>query len=625
MKRTKIMTSILLALTLALSACVPEAARTTRKGLNGQDVNVGDGSGGSGGGQGAGPGEGTLDGSLLDSIMSTGSVELRHIIDPETGNYRTKVSIPKNFNGYLFLSGLNVTSLSNRLIKVRFKFGREMEPITLPAVVTRGEGITPATDIEVLAINMKSRPFDNIRLIYDLFDYNNYYDANNLAETKEPVQDPLNGGLYCRGLKLEHDPTFKITATNPDCDAAGETCLYAYAKILDGGLVNDATNIRINPSEPQIDVSGAGYSLNPQSEKIKRCLPDNVDPSHLSQVLGISPVLGGVVHGSNVLPGYRYEGPYRVLGQNNWEIKSSAVFSQVNGVTKPSGIFQESFAPGDISKGYNSFLFPRAGKMNLQAGVEHFSSSAPFDPRTLISGGLVSAGNTDWMDGCNRRVSTYNSYANETIASCNVSATIEILATDSSGQEVVLNVSNAVKLQLTRASTKNYDGQEMLYSSLNSCTNSSACGGNECCFNSRCWSKEIVSQCLEDVDVIGGLATGESCSSDYECSSFCCNQSTNSCAVHVNSEDQQVLCGKSPGQACVAKEWCRKENIPKCFKVKTGITPEGQQLCALRCYNVPTHGNCVNRVCVAPIPETPPAFDPEDPQCADAIDPPTGF
>lgn len=623
MKSYRTITSILLLLGLTLSGCMPESARTGRKGGSAQDVHGGGGSN-NGGGNNAGPGEGTLDGTLLDSLTESGKVELRHIIDPESGNYRTKVTIPKNFNGYLFLSGLNVTSLSDRLIKVRFKFGREMEPITLPAVVTRGEGITPATDIEVLAVNMKSRPFENIRLIYDLFDYNNYWDSTAGAEVGEPVQDPLDGGLYCRGLKLEHDPTFQITASNPECDGATETCLYAYAKILDGGLVNDATNIRINPSEPQIDVLGTGYSLNSQAEKLKRPLPDNNDPANLAAVLGttVTSVSYGIPLFSNT---YRYEGPYRVLAQNTWHIKNSAVFSPVSGANKPKGIFQTSFTPGVIAQGYRSFLFPRATKMSLQAGVEHFSSTDPFDARSLVSGGLVSAGETDWMDGSNRRISTFDPYSNETIASCNVTATIEILATDNSGQEVVLNTSTQVKLQLTRSSTKNYDGQEVLYSSLNSCTNSSACGGNECCFNSRCWSKEIVSQCLEDVDVIGNLATGEQCSSDYECSSFCCNQSTNTCAVHVNSEDQQVLCGKSPGQSCVAKEWCRKENIPKCYVVKTGMTPEGQQLCALRCYNVPTFGNCINRVCVAPIPEPPPAFDPLNPDCSNAMDPPTGF
>lgn len=624
MRRVNAISSILVLVALLLSSCMPEGARTARKTLAGQNVGTGVGNG-SGGGNNAGPGDSTLDDSLLDTITDNGKVELRHIIDPETGNYRTKVSIPKNYNGYLYLSGLNVTSLSNRLIKVRFKFGRELEPITVPAVVTRGEGITPATDIEVLAINMNSRPFENIRLIYDLYDYNDYYDDGNLAETKEPVQDPLDGGLYCRGLKLEHDPTFNVTATNSACDQAGETCLYAYAKILDGGLVNNTSNIRLNPSEPQIDVLGGGYSNNSQAEKLKRCLPDNADPANLSSVLGITPALAGVIYGNVIVPNYRYEGPYRVLAQNTWQISGGALFSTVNGATKASGIFQNSFTPGVASQGYNSFLFPRATQMNLSAGVEHFSSSLPFEPRTLINGGLVSSGDTDWMDGCNARVSTYNSFTNETIGSCNVSATIEILAQDNSGQDIVLNVSSKVKLQLTRASTKNYDGREVLYSSLNSCTNSSACGGDECCFNSRCWSKEIVSQCLEEVDIIGNLATGEVCSSDYECSSFCCNQSTNTCAVHVNSEDQQVLCGKSPGQACVAKEWCRKENVPTCFKVKTGITPEGQQLCALRCYNVPTFGDCINRKCVAPIPPPVPSFDPENPNCSDAVDPPAGF
>lgn len=624
MKRFKGLTTFLVFASLLLAGCMPEPSKSTRKALPGQNSKTGSGNT-TPGGPGAGPGDSVLDDTLLDTITDNGKIELRHIIDPESGNYKTKVTIPKNFGGYLFLSGLNITSLSNRIIKVRFKFGREMEPITVPAVITRGEGITPATDIEVLALNMSSKPFENIRLIYDLYDYNDYYDDNTLAETNEPTQDPLDGGLFCRGLKLEHDPTFVGTASNTACDAANETCKYAYAKILDGGLVNATTNIRINPSEAQIDVLGGGYAANAQSEKLKRCLPDNVDPANLSSVLGITPALGGVAYGNVIIPNYRYEGPYRVLAESTWHISGGAAFSLINGTNKPNGIFQNSFTAGTISQGYNSFMFPRAGKMTLQPGVEHFSSPLPFEARSLVNGGLVSSGETDWMDGCNKRVSSFNAYTNEHIGSCNVSATIEVLATDNSGQDVVLNVSSKVKLQLSRASTKNYDGQEVLYSSLNSCSNSSACGGNECCFNSRCWSKEIVSQCLEDVDIIGNLATGEVCSSDYECSSFCCNQSTNTCAVHVNSEDQQVLCGKSPGQACVAKEWCRKENIPTCFKVKTGITPEGQQLCALRCYNVPTFGNCVNRQCVAPIPPAVPDFDPENPDCSDAVDAPTGF
>src|SRR5690606_38177845 len=102
-----------------------------------------------------------------------------------------------------------------------------------------------------------------------------------------------------------------------------------------------------------------------------------------------------VVYGNVIVPNYRYDGPYRVLAQNTWQISGGALFSTVNGTTKASGIFQNSFTAGVAAQGYNSFLFPRASKMSLSAGVEHFSSTLPFDPRTLINGGLVSAGDTD--------------------------------------------------------------------------------------------------------------------------------------------------------------------------------------------------------------------------------------
>src|SRR5690606_16331644 len=114
MKRAKTISSILVLIALLLSGCMPEAPRGARKALPGQNSSTGNG--GSGGGQNAGPGDSILDDNLLDTITDNGKVELRHIIDPETRNYRTKVTIPKNFGGYLFLSGLNVSSLSNRLI-----------------------------------------------------------------------------------------------------------------------------------------------------------------------------------------------------------------------------------------------------------------------------------------------------------------------------------------------------------------------------------------------------------------------------------------------------------------------------------------------------------------------------
>ncbi|MFT6604586.1 MAG: hypothetical protein ACJARO_002109, partial [Bacteriovoracaceae bacterium] len=87
--------------------------------------------------------------------------------------------------------------------------------------------------------------------------------------------------------------------------------------------------------------------------------------------------------------------------------------------------------------------------------------------------------------------------------------------------------------------------------------------------------------------------------------------------------EQTVLCSKAPGQACVAKEWCRQENVPNCLKVKTGTTPAGQVTCALRCYNIPTFGECKNGTCEPPQVPDPDPFDPSDPNnCDSAVDPP---
>ena len=160
---------------------------------------------------------------------------------------------------------------------------------------------------------------------------------------------------------------------------------------------------------------------------------------------------------------------------------------------------------------------------------------------------------------------------------------------------------------------------------MKTCSTSNACGNSECCFNDRCWDRSLVSQCLEDANVEGNREVGETCSSDYECASFCCNQSSGRCAVHVNNSETKVLCSKAPGQACISKEWCRKENITECFIVKTGLSPTGTQECALRCYNIPTHGDCIEGICKPPPPKQVPTFDSTKPDCTKGIDPPTNL
>lgn len=619
--------------TLFLSSCLENMGEGTRT-RDGQALT--EEGGGKTAGNGDGKGSAPSDGGFNEGseIFEAGVTEIRHVVDPFDGTYKTKVTIPKNFRGLLYLSGLNVTSLSDQVVKVRFRFGRDLEPVTIPATVGRAPGITPQTDIEVLILDMTDRPFEDIRLLYDLFDYNDYRDEDG-NETLEPVSDPRDGNLYCRGLRLEHDPTFQGSLSNSLCDAQNERCLYAYAKIRDSGLYDVQNSRYLNPSEPQIDIQGGGYLNEPTSLQLKKCLPDNVSKVNTEEVVQSDAEFTG---GSNLeylnslfFDGdYQYRGPFRALSTSLWEIKGDAVFSEVDVDNQGTGIFQQTLntsgpLPVMADGGYNSFLFPRAGRLELSSNVEHFSSSQdPFGERVMTS--LLSSGETDYVDGCNIRMMNQDSFSNEGISSCNVTAKIEILVRGKNeSSDKVRTSTTGVKLQLIRPSLTNFEGKEVLYTSLKNCSSSSACGSNECCFNQRCWSRNLVSQCLEEADIVGHLGIGEACSSDFECSSLCCNSSIGSCQVHINTSEEQKLCSKSPGQKCVTKEYCRKENVTQWFIVKTGVSPSGVQECALRSYNVPTHGDCVNGKCIPPDPPPVPNFDPDEPDCSEAINPPTNL
>ena len=634
----KLFKIILLSLCMLQLSCV-DGASSKRTKKSDQSLT------GSGNGDGSGRGAGADDGSLADGSvdLSTGRAELRHIVDPFDGTYKTKVTIPKNFTGYLYLSGLNITSLSDRIIKVRFNFGREMEPITVPATIGRAPGITPQTDIEVLILDMNSRPFEDVRLLYDLFDYNTYdSDNDGVEDNEEFTDDPRSGGLYCRGLKIEHDPTFQGSSSNALCDEAGEKCNYAYAKIVDSGLVSGG--IAMNPTEPQIDVDGNGYTTDSSSNAIKKCLPDSGNSANEDSIEAIlNGTFAAFGYGNNNTVGattYQYNGPYRVIAESDWEISgiaigNSAVFSEVTALNSTgTGLFQGSIGNSGIAdQGIRSFLFPRAGKMNLKANTQYFGANGQeaTSRGTSANTDHLTSGDTKFMDGCNLRVTNYDEFTNEGLTSCNVTATIELITPDLvNGGDIVLfpqegdtKAATQVKLQLIRPSLTDFQGREVLYSSMKTCSNSNSCGAQECCFNSRCWSKDLVSQCLEDVPGEGNMGIGESCSSDFQCSSLCCNAATGSCAVHINSNEQTVLCSKAPGQACVAKKWCRQENVPNCIKVKSGTTPTGQVTCALRCYNIPTFGECKNGSCQPPVVPDPDPFDPADPNnCDSAVDPP---
>ena len=81
----------------------------------------------------ANPGENPLGDISTEISLENGKAELIHLIDPVEGTFHKKVTIPKNYNGFFYLSGLNITSLNDYHVSVRFKFGRELEAITLPA------------------------------------------------------------------------------------------------------------------------------------------------------------------------------------------------------------------------------------------------------------------------------------------------------------------------------------------------------------------------------------------------------------------------------------------------------------------------------------------------------------
>ncbi|MGB0454627.1 MAG: hypothetical protein ACPGJV_13040 [Bacteriovoracaceae bacterium] len=594
----------------------------------GQTPDAGSG-GGLGGSSGAAPGQGGVEsGETID--LSKGQAELRHIIDPIDGSFQTKVTIPKDFNGHLYLSGLNITSLNDKQVKVRFNFGQGLEPITVEATVARVKegGITPKSDIEVLWLTMLDRPFDQIRLLYDLYDYNDYRDDFGI-ETKEPVSDPLNGKLYCRGLRLEHDPTFSSSTLNTACDEPGERCLYAYADVFDSGLV-DSDGQALTPTQPQMDVAGSGYASEASTEVLKKCLPDNNSIAQFTSLMktnivgnvglnttGISRVdIGGET--------YTYNGPFRPNNYSNWQINRQAVVSPVNSNNEPTGLFQYSYSLYDplnpenyADGGFRSFLFPRAMKRSLSTGVEYFGAlgSDIFGEKTLTS--MSGNGDTEFMNGCSARATSANS---EGISACNVTGTIEIITVDSNGNESVLSSTTELKLQLIRASKVDYTGHEVLHSALNSCETNNMCGSDECCYNNRCWSKTIVSQCIDDNARTGNLSVGQACQTDYECSSLCCQSGV--CAVHEDDEVNPSFCSKSPGQSCVAEQWCRQENVQQCFIVKTKVDSQGNQECARRCYNVPTFGECRNNVCIPPEVPPIPDFDPNNPDCSSAIDPP---
>ncbi len=558
-------------------------------------------------------GDGTLPTKPIETILNTSiltpRVELSHLIDPFDGTYKKKLTIPKNFKGNLYLAGLNISALTNKIISVRFNFGVDRQSVTLKATVARAPGIIPKTDIQVLVIDMNSSPFNSMRLTYDLFDYNNY----TLAPTKEMVSDARDGGLYCRGLRIEDDPTFVALSESSLCSSASDKCLYSYAKIVDSTLYSDQVingvtqRITSLPVRPQIWTETSSIR-NPLLSSIlgSVCLPDDDSFSTINQLFNLS--LSTLAY-DNPLLGYFYRGPYRSINDSDWQIKGAALFNSTN------GLFQTQSILSSETTGFHSLLFPRSGKLSLGQGVSYLGSSEKIGARSKLI--ADSTGTSQYVDGCNIRILNTDPASNESISSCNVDGSIDVFYM-LDGKEVIITSDKSVKLQLIRPSI-NFLGKEVLATSFKRCENSNSCGSEECCFNSRCWSKDLVTQCVDQVPVIGNQEIGANCTSDFECSSLCCNQSTGSCSPHNPNGTNPIFCGKFSGQQCVSKEFCRQEPIVTCKIVKSGFNLNGTQACSLRCPSVLTYGSCTSGICIPPVTPAIPLFNPAD--CSTAVDP----
>lgn len=561
------------------------------------------------------------------STVLTSKVELTHFVDPIDGTYKKKVTIPRNYKGYLYIAGLNVTALQGKILKVRFYLGRDRQPIVLNATIARAPGITPKTDIEVLVVDMVSRPFLKTRLIYDLYDYTDYAGS----DTANFISDNRDGGLYCRGLRNEDDPTFTPTDANPTCSGASSTCKYSYAKILDSTFYDPLTGLGFSPSAPSA-FTGVGYTYS-LSYLRNMCIPDTSTISEIKQLFNTTNLtsynvaftayqdyLNPVIAGSQQ---NLYLGPFRSVNKAEWDISGAAITASGAGLFDScTGPAMYAGDPGSYCTG--SYLFPRQGKLDSTSGYKEIYGSLKrmdaqtpearsfkdtSDPSTPISSVFV--------DGCNIRAINYNSTTGLGIGSCNITANVELFY-EKDGKEVQVTSEKTLKLQLVRDSLINSEGKEVLSSAFKSCSSSGACGSGECCFNGRCWSKDLVTQCLDEVPGTGNLEIGSSCRSDFECGSLCCNQSTGTCSPHSTTGSTPILCSKAPGQQCVSRDYCRKEYVTTCKVYKDGLNLDGTPKCSIRCLPVETYSDCKSGFCVPPAAPADPA-DPDDPEvCAAA-------
>ena len=561
-------------------------------------------------------------------------IRLLHIIDPYDGNYKSKVTISKNFSSVLMIAGLNLDQLKKESeIWVRMRFGKDLSPIELPALIasTPLPGLTSTATIDVIQVDLNRAPLASIKLLYHLYDYNQY-------ETEdEPVTDPFHGRLFCRALSLTHDPTFQQSSTTSTCSRPGAQCLYSYAQVYDQGPYNNG--VGIIPTEKQFALNSSGiYGDDNMQQLSRKCLADNADDTFTwgstftipsSGVTG--PIIPNTSTGTNT--SYEYRGPYRPSQTRDWQITGGAV-AKADNEGSFWGLFERWQFPLDPATGFYSLKFPRAGRVKIRQNVEYIGldTSPTVTSHLTRSLSSITPGEdmTQLMDGCNLRVHHWNRDTNEGIESCTVTALLEVGTKDPDTDQflIVHNASDPrLKIQLVRKTSKSsLNPDDLIHFNFPTCSSNNDCGSDECCYNRRCWSNSIVSQCSYTPSS-EQLSIGQRCSNDLSCESICCAADTGRCSSH---DGQQSLCSKPVGTSCIADDFCAQITQTQYRKIKTGIAPKtGRITCAYRPFNVRVFARCIRSLgssqgfCQAPPHQPPPTFDPANVDCSDAQDPPT--
>ena len=533
--------------------------------------------------------------------------KLVSMLDPYDGNYKTKITIPKNFSGTLLIAGRNISKFKkNESLWVRFRFGRNLTSFVLPAWIAHASvpGLTGTSTIkEILHVDLSGAPFNSLRLNNHLYDYNQY------KKSEEPVTDPFDDQLYCRALSFQHDPTSTQSSTISQCRQKGDRCLYSYAQVFDQGL--HVRGYPIVPKKIQFALNDNGLYRNESEHDLsQKCLADNrYDRNTLGNTFAIpAPHDPGPVVFTIGQDEYRYRGPYEARNTASWQIKGGAI-TGADSEGNYWGLFEQLAHPLAPSSGFYSLKFPRAGRLPVRDSIQYVGENTiptvSKHPTRGFNIGVSETKMSQLMDGCNLRVAHLNSVSHEGIDSCNVTALIELVRKDKENNQYVLlgRVSETeLKVQLIRRTTKTpLTKKELVSANFRTCDSNNACGKNECCYNKRCWSKNIVTQCLVDSSA-GQLSVGKRCTDDLQCASLCCSHETRTCQGH---DGDKSLCSKPIRASCIADEFCTKVFQTEYHIVKTSqYAPSGEEICELHPKNVYVFANCVRRgnlgICMAP-------------------------